>query len=107
MKKLDMVIVKDRAWTKTSLRELLERNDKAVIKALKLLYSFQTIEEQSNEKTIEANGKGFNSVDSEILSSFADRLIQGKGLSKNQLAIARKRILKYSGQIFEYMKERG
>ena len=99
------ITIKNRVWTKDSVKTLLQNNNKAVIRALKLLYSFQTVDERWSESAIEANGKGFNSFDSELLSNFAEKLLRGKGLSQKQMEIARKRILKYSGQIFNYMEE--
>ena len=38
------------------------------------------------------------------MSSFARTLNQGRPLSEKQMVIARKRIVKYSNQIFNYMK---
>ena len=88
------------------IKDLLLRNDKAVIKAISLLYSFQTVEEKFNSVTTEANGKGFSSYDTEFLSSLALQLLKGHSLSKTQIETARKRITKYSGQIFNYMIEK-
>ena len=98
------VIVKGKEWTKDSVRTLLQTNDKAILRAIKLIYSFQTEEEKCFECTNTNNGQGFSKVDADIMSSFARTLNQGRPLSEKQMAIARKGIVKYSNQIFNYMK---
>lgn len=45
------VIVKGKEWTKDSVRTLLQTNDKAILRAIKLIYSFQTEEEKCFECT--------------------------------------------------------
>ena len=100
------IIINNKIWTKDVVKELLSHNDKAVVRAVSLLYSFQTVEEKCNSVTKESNGKGFSSYDTEFLSSLALQLLKGHSLSKTQIEAARKRIVKYSGQIFDYMVEK-
>jgi SNF2 family DNA or RNA helicase len=68
-------------------------------RALLYLYRNQTAEEQSVSVTIESNGKGFNSVDAGILSSFSQQVLDGKILSPKQLELARLLLPKYSKQL--------
>ena len=116
------VIVKGKEWTKDSVRTLLQTNDKAILRAIKLIYSFQTnlwndsprddsyISTSYISDTFMGMSEsksyilGFSKVDADIMSSFARTLNQGRSLSEKQMIIARKRIVKYSNQIFNYMK---
>lgn len=86
-------------WNRNNIRELLQTNDKAVIRGLMVLYSFQTADEQNIGLTVEENGMGFNGADAEILTSFAQFYERTGRLSDKQLEIARSKILKYAGQI--------
>ena len=105
-KKSEQVIVNGKAWDKESLKELLDRNDKAVYRAILLIYSFQTDEEKYMGATKTVNGKGFSKFDVEVLSSFAMQLRRGQELTLKQMYIARPKIKKYVGQILQYMKEK-
>lgn len=98
------VVVKGKEWTKESVKALLLRNDKAVIRGLVLLYSFQTEEEKWSDTANTYNGQGFSKYDAEILSSMARQVQNGWQLSEAQLNVARKRIVKYAGQIYNYME---
>ena len=105
-KKSEQVIVNGKAWDKESLRDLLDRNDKAVYRAILLIYSFQTDEEKYKGVTKTVNGKGFSKFDVEVLSSYAMQLRRGQELSLKQMYAARPKIKKYVGQILQYMKDR-
>lgn len=103
-KKNKQVEINGKLWDKEKLKDLLMRNDKAVMRALLLLYSFQTDEEQYSSITSIKNNKGFNMWDAEILTPLAKQVKEGIGLSSKQLYVARAKILKYVGQIFRYMQ---
>lgn len=105
-KKSEQVTVNGKTWDKESIRDLLDRNDKAVYRAILLIYSFQTDEEKYTGVTKTVNGKGFNKMDVEILSSFAMQLRRGQELTLKQMYVARPKIKKYTGQIISYMKQR-
>jgi hypothetical protein len=68
-------------------------------RAITLLYGFQTATEQEAQSTAERNGAGFNGTDAFILSSFAEQIAKGRTLSPKQLAIAFRKLPKYSGQV--------
>lgn len=68
-------------------------------KILLYLWSHQTGEEQQAHSTVEDNGVGFNGLDANILSSFAEQISQGYDLSEKQMVIARLRLPKYHGQL--------
>lgn len=94
-------------WKAEEIKEMLKTNDAWVWKALISIYMRQTEDEQVTEETTHNNGVGFNGVDAPFLSSLAKQVIrwkEGHGsyrlpLSPKQMEMARKRILKYSGQL--------
>lgn len=89
----------EKTWTVDEIKALLKRSDKAVTRAVLAIYRLQTVDEQCSQTTKEYNGVGFNAIDSELMSSFAIQLLQGRTLSIKQLEIARKRMMKYSKQL--------
>lgn len=92
-------------WTKDSIRAGLLNNDAWVLRGLVVLYDRQTLAEQQTHQTKENNKVGFSAFDAEILTSFAkqvsswDKNKYRTPLSPKQLEVARKKILKYSGQL--------
>lgn len=96
----------DKTWTKEEIRENLQTNDTWVLRGVLAIFDKQTADEQVSEDTKHHNNIGFNGVDARIMSSFAKQIQNFKPggkfhtpLSKKQMAIARKKILKYSGQL--------
>jgi hypothetical protein len=63
------------------------------------LYGYQTQEEQMSEITVEQNDVGFNRIDAEILSSFAEQVKAGRELSDKQYNLLRLRLPKYHRQV--------
>lgn len=86
-------------WTKEAIKARLEKDDKWLVRGLLAIYGRQTAEEQVCGQTVEDNGIGFNGVDAEILTSFAIQFQQRGFLTAKQLEIARKKMLKYAGQL--------
>lgn len=97
--------VKGVRWTPSIIKHKIETSDDAVKHALLRIYSFQTDSERQSEETTEANGKGFNGVDAEILTSFAKQLETRKFLSPKQITFARKKLVKYTMQLFGFIVE--
>ena len=86
-------------WTKEEIKERMRVSDQWLIRGLLAIYKYQTEAEQSDDATLEDNGVGFNGVDAFILSQFA-RQFQTRGfLSPKQILVARKKMLKYAGQL--------
>ena len=88
-----------KVWNKEEIKYLIETNDKVLISSLLQVYNSQTIDEQCTKETAERNGVGFNASDAYILSSFAEWYKSHEYLSPKQIAIARKKMIKYSGQV--------
>jgi hypothetical protein len=92
--------------TVLSIKELLDRSDKAVEEAVLRIYDRQTNGEQAARVTSEHNGVGFSAFDADILSSFAEWMRRstrpvGQRLTARQLQVARKRIKRYAKQLVE------
>jgi len=86
-------------WNIDEIRNLIDTNDTAVARAIVAIWKLQTPTEQGMGETVEHNGVGFNGVDANILSSFAE-FYQARGfLSAKQTALGRKKIRKYAGQL--------
>lgn len=94
-------------WDKARLQALLLSNDKAVARAVHLVYKNQTASERAIGATVEDNGVGFTGVDGGILSSYAKFYEKAGFLTVKQIAVARKKIVKYWRQILKDMESRG
>jgi len=98
-------------WNKSTISDLLMRSDKAVERAIVLLYNRQTADEQASFATRHRNGRGFAGGDAEIFTSFARRVLSGRPLTPKQLAVARKpgkagyaKLAKYWRQLAEEIR---
>lgn len=85
------------------VKEKLASDSAWASRAIVKLYECQTMDEQSSGLTKENNGVGFNGLDAVILSSFAQQLLKGRSLTVKQLAIAHKKLPKYSGQVIGFI----
>ncbi len=88
-----------KVWTKEEIRELLDRNNVAVIKGLVRIYEFQTDAERIYDDTIEDNGVGFSGIDGEILTSIANQFLKWGSITEKQFAVVKKKMVKYAGQL--------
>jgi hypothetical protein len=92
--------------TKEFIKTMLLSNSNWLYRGIVAIFNKQTAEEKAAETTKDDNGVGFNGVDAYMLSSFAKQIIQGRTLSPKQLAIARKKMPKYAGQLIQIAKEK-
>lgn len=95
------------AYTVEQIKAMIIENDKAVLRGVLAIYDRQTADEQSADTTSHNNGIGFNGVDAPIMSSFAKFILKYNRLSEKQMAIARKKMVKYCGQLTRIANERG
>lgn len=86
-------------WKKVDIRKALEGSDVWLAKGLVAIYNQQTPSEQVSGVTAEDNGFGFNGVDADFLSKLAVHYLDHGRLSVSQISYARKKMLKYSGQL--------
>ena len=98
------------ADAKIMVRENLLNNNQWLIRGVLAIFARQTNDEQDAEGTKYDNKMGFNSSDAEILSSYAKQIKRWLDtpehsrrypcpLSVAQLALARRKMAKYSGQL--------
>lgn len=87
------------AWNKENIKAKLATDDRWLLRGLVAIYNKQTDAEKSAGLTAEDNGIGFNGVDAEILTSIAQQNIARGSVSPKQLAIVRKKMMKYAGQL--------
>ena len=92
-------------WTIEEMKNLIANNDRVLYRALVVLYNGQTADEKACGETTHSNGVGFNGVDANILTSFAEFLIKNRFLSDKQKAIARKKLPKYAKQLVRVANE--
>jgi len=90
-----------RKWDKESIQNLLDNSNKAVERALLVIYSRQTFAEQSCERTEERNTVGFSAFDAEFLTSCAKGLMRYGKLTETQIPLVHKKIRKYWRQLAE------
>ena len=116
-------MTKDQAakiWTKQEADDLRKQPIINAIKAspvfvercLLVLYARQTTTEQETNSTIESNGRGFSSNDSDFGSSLAKQIMlnkykqaDGHRLTSKQLKYARRMCNKYVGQLADHAEE--
>lgn len=81
------------------VKNQLSSNPSWAQRAIVKLWQRQTADQQNAKITGHNNGVGFNGTDAFILSSFAEQIIKGRTLSVKQLAVAFRKLPKYSKQI--------
>lgn len=104
VKKQDSITIKNEVWTEERIRNLLKRNNIAVLKGLERIYSFQTVEEKYDKSSKTNNKKGFNKCHVKIMSDYYVFYKSNGYLTKKQMETARNIMLHYTGQLFRYMK---
>ncbi len=77
-----------------------------LLRSIVAIFCKQTQSEQTSETTKELNGVGFNGADAEILSSFAKHINNGRKLSEKQIALARRKMVKYARQLDSIAQEK-
>lgn len=88
-----------KSWTRETVVELLENNDRAVERAIMVVFNNQTRSEQAAETTLISNGIGFASCDANRGSYYARWIKSGKHLTGSHLENARKMAKKYVRQL--------
>ena len=94
-----MIPAPKKVWTKQEIADKIQFSNVWLTKGLLAIYAHQTTDEKSCESTHWANGVGFNGADAEILSSFSKQLLERGFLTPKQVALARKKMMKYVGQL--------
>ncbi len=109
-------IFTSKAERETHYRAQLASSPQWAIRALLVIYSLQTSDEQSAGHTSALNGRGFSGRDSEILSSFARRVIEWNAeathkyptpMSSKQLIVLFRCMPRYAVQLIEHLEAAG
>lgn len=86
-------------WTKDEIKQNLQINDKWVLHGLLALYDRQTADEKATDSTRHHNKQGFSGADADFMSSLARQARSRGCLSPKQMVFARKKVMKYAGQL--------
>jgi hypothetical protein len=92
-------------WTADEIKALLTTNDKFVMRSIVKLFERQTIDEQAVDGTSHSNGVGFNGTDAFIMSRFAKFFMERGYMTPKQLAIGKRKIMKYAKQLANIANE--
>lgn len=93
-------------WTLEEIKNLLQTNDKFVMRSVVKIFEKQTEDEKEHDGTSHNNGIGYNGTDAFIMSRFAKFYIDKGYLSVKQLDIAKKKIQKYAKQLTKIANEK-
>ena len=88
------------------LKDLLKTNDKALLRAIILIYDNQTSEEKDKGESIEDNCIGFSKIDAKEMGDIARKIKANKALTKGELAKSRNKMQKYWKQLMIISKKR-
>jgi hypothetical protein len=88
-------------WTADGIRQLLDRSDRAVERAVVAIYERQTTDEQDVGETRHRNGRGFASCHAHLGSYYAKWVLSGRHLDGNHILRARRMMRWYAGQLLE------
>lgn len=89
---------------KQYLQNLVKTNDRALYKAIVLIYDNQTEEEKAKEQSVEDNYIGFTKVDAKVLGDIAKKIKAGQQLTAGELAKSRNKMAKYWKQLMVISK---
>lgn len=90
---------------KEDIVPILARNDKAVARALVILFNNQTNTEQNSEQTINRNGEGFRPCHARMGTSMAQFYLRKGYLTPKQVAYWRKPMACGNARIAVYWKQ--
>lgn len=86
------------------LKDLLKTNDKALLRAIVLIYDNQTDEEKYKGESVEDNNVGFTKWDAKEMGDIARKLKRGEPLTTGELAKSRNKMQKYWKQLMHISK---
>lgn len=86
---------------KSQIRTLLLSNDRAVERAMVVLFQRQTVDEQRTSSTQHSNGRGFNAFHAKSGTYYAKWVLSGRRLTGRHLVAAREMACHYARQLAE------
>jgi hypothetical protein len=94
-------------YWKHQIIESIQNNNKAAVKALKIILSHQTTAEQFMGDVQDHNNEGFRPCDAKIMTSMA-KFYDRKGyLTPKQITIVKDRMVHYHRQLLEHAVKNG
>lgn len=100
-----IIATKKRVWQVEQIKLLLENDDKFVMRSVVKIYERQTEDEKNSDSTAHNNGVGFNGTDAFIMTKFAKWYLEKGFMTAKQMAIAKKKIMKYAKQLTRIANE--
>lgn len=91
-----------KAALQEAIKNQITNNDNQAIKVMLRVYEYQTDIEKECAEVSDNNGVGFAGTDAYILTSFCEQYLKKGRLSEKQVAIIKKKIGKYAGQILKH-----
>ena len=88
------------------LKNLIKINDRALFKAIILIYDMQTNEEKNTGSSVEENNVGFSKVDAYEMGVIAKKIKRGDPLTKGEIAKSRNKMPKYWKQLMIISKRK-
>lgn len=83
------------------LCDLLEHNDRAVVRAIEVIYDRQTTDEKYSHSTHHSNAVGFSALDAAFGCSLGSKIKKGYFLSEKQIMAGRRMIKRYWRQLVD------
>lgn len=80
-------------------KRMIAESPRFAIRALVVLYKYQTEDEREAMASIHRNGFGFSKYDAEFLTSLAQQVEAGRTLSAKQMACMQRTLPKYAAQL--------
>jgi hypothetical protein len=99
-----MGVIITKKGKKAMILHLLLNNNEFLEEAIRILYGYQTWDEQRRGKTQLTNNLGFNKTDAPDLTYYANLIAKGVHLQGQNLSNARKRMIKYAAQLAGFEK---
>lgn len=93
-------------WDRASIEKLLRENNRAVERAMVVLYQRQTADEQAQGNTKHTNGRGFSACHASKGSYYARWCQSGRRLTGHHLDSAREIALHYIQQLLDEVVEK-
>ncbi len=89
---------------KAKFKDKILTDQRWLERAILAIYNRQTEDEKTQEATLKHNKVGFTGADARLLSYYASWILKGNHLSGVHVERARKRIVKYAGQLADIAK---
>lgn len=89
----------------TYLKDLVATNDKALKRAIVLIYNNQTEEEKNKEESLEDNLSGFSKIDAKEMGEIARKILSGREMTDGEISKSRNKMKKYWRQLMLVSKK--